>query len=210
MRIGVLGTGMVGGALGVGWARCGHDVVWGAREPGDGKHAALVARAGGAARVATVAEAAAGAEVVTLAVPWPAVRATLTVCGDLAGTVLLDCTNPLRPDLSGLELGFDVSGGEQVAAWAPRARVVKAFNTVGVRVMEDPLVAGHRATLLYCGDDEDARQVAAELGRDLGFEPVDAGGLVQARLLEPLAMLWISLAFGQRLGPDFAFTLIRR
>ena len=213
MKIGILGAGNVGGALGRGWAKAGHEVFYGVREPGKPEVRQLVAEitaAGGKARAGTVAEAAAFGEVAVLTVPWKAAQQALAEAGDLAGKVLLDAVNPLKADLSGLDTGSDTSAGEQVASWAPGARVVKIFNTTGANNMADPHYPEGQATLLYCGDDAAAKAVAGTLAADLGFDPVDAGPLASARLLEPFALLWISLAYGQGLGRNFAFRLMRR
>jgi predicted dinucleotide-binding enzyme len=192
MKIGILGAGNVGGTLGRRWQAVGHDVVFSSRQPG------------------AVANAAAHAEVVVLASPWPATQTMLRQAGDLSGRILIDATNPIRADFSGLEVGTDFSGGEQVAQWAPGARVVKAFNTIGYNIMADPVVQGERALLLYCGDDAAAKQTAHKLAEELGFAPEDAGPLSKARLLEPFAMLWITLAFSKDHGREFAFRQIRR
>jgi hypothetical protein len=210
MRIGIIGAGMVGGTLGTRWAKAGHEVVWGVRDPTATKVAALCTAAGRGARAATVAEAAAVAEVVVLATPWRAVPEALASCGDLAGRVLLDTTNPLAPDLSGLAVPAGGSGAQEVARLAPGARVVKIFNSVGFNVMADPRFGDRAATMLYCGDDQAAKAVAATLAVDLGFEAVDAGPLAKAGLLEHAALLWIHLAMSQRLGREIAFVLMRR
>jgi predicted dinucleotide-binding enzyme len=157
-----------------------------------------------------VGETAAGAEVVVFATPWEATQDAVRHAGDLAGKVVLDCTNPLAPKLAGLTHGFDTSAAEQVASWAPGARVVKVFNTTGANNMENPDFNGVAATMFYCGDDADAKGIAAKLAGDLGFDPVDAGSLEQARLLEPLALLWIRLAYVQGLGREIAFKLMKR
>jgi hypothetical protein len=210
MRIGIIGAGMVGGTLGTRWAKAGHEVVWGVRDPTATKVAALCTAAGRGARAATVAEAAAVAEVVVLATPWRAVPEALASCGDLAGRVLLDTINPLTPDLSGLAVPAGGSGAQEVARLAPGARVVKIFNSVGFNVMADPRFGDRAATMLYCGDDQAAKAVAATLAVDLGFEAVDAGPLAKAGLLEHAALLWIHLAMSQRLGREIAFVLMRR
>jgi hypothetical protein len=209
MRIGIIGAGNVGTTLGRGWLGRGHEVVFGLRDLGAERLAKLRAAAGEGARGADPAGAAAGAEVVVVATPWGAARAAIDGAGDLAGKVLLDCTNPLRGDLGGLELGLATSGGEQLAGWAPEARVVKIFNTTGVETMADPRYPDGAAAMFYCGDDADAKRTAASLAADLGFEPIDAGPLSRARLLEPLALLWIRLAIegGSR---GLAFRLMRR
>jgi len=193
MKIAVIGRGSVGGTLGRRWAGGGHAVTYGVRRPR-------------AADEKAVADAARGAEVVLLAVPWGAAREALQACGDLAGKVLLDCTNPLQPDLAGLEVGLDTSAGERVAGWAPGARVVKIFNSTGANIMADP----RGATMFLAGDDAAAKEQAAALAAELGFEPVDAGPLSAARVLEPLALLWISLAYRQGLGREIALVLQRR
>jgi NADPH-dependent F420 reductase len=208
MRIAVIGTGNVGAVLGRRWAKAGHSVTFGSRNPGDPKALAEGQAAG--ARLATPQEAAAGAEVVVLAVPWKAACQTAADLGDLAGKVLLDCTNPLAPDLSGLEVGTTTSGGEQVAAAAKGAKVVKIFNTTGAANMADPRFGEVGATMFYAGDDPEAKSIAAGLARELGFDPVDLGPLSASRLLEPFALVWITLAIRRKMGTDFALNIVRR
>lgn len=210
MRIGVAGSGNVGGTLGTGWARAGHTVTFGSRNPDSQEMTGLVARAGSNARAATIVEAVASSDVVLLATPWPATRTVLQAAGSLAGKVLIDSTNPLLADLSGIELGTTTSGAEQVALWAPGARVVKAFNSVGSNVMANPRFGDRAAAMFYCGDDKEAKVAVHRLAADLGFDPHDAGPLTQARVLEPLALLWVSLAFARGYGREFAFQLMRR
>lgn len=210
MKIAIIGAGNVGGTLGKGWAKAGHDVVFGVRDTADPKPKELLAAAGGKARAATVKDAAASADVIALTVPWGAVQDALESAGNLNGKILLDCTNPLKPDLSGLTHGFTTSGGEQVAAWARGARVVKIFNTTGAGNMGKPVYPDGPTVMLYCGDDPAAKKTAAQLAADLGFDPYDVGPLQDARLLEPFALTWIRLAVFQKLGTDFAFRLVKR
>ena len=210
MKIGVLGAGNVGGTLGTGWAKKGHSVMFGVRDASDAVFKSVVQAAGSNASAGSVPEAAAFGEVVVLATPWPAAQEALRSAGNLSGKILLDCVNPLKPDLSGLAVGFTTSAGEQIAGWAAGARVVKIFNTTGFDNMAAPRYPEGAASMLYCGDDAGAKTVAAKLAADLGFDPVDAGPLVNARLLEPYALLWIQLAYKQGLGRNFAFRLIRR
>ena len=210
MKIAIIGAGNVGGTLGVAWASRGHQVVFGVRDTTDPKLNALLARAGRQAGAASVKDAAAAAEVVALTVPWPAAQNALGSAGDLRGKILLDCTNPLKPDLSGLVVAEKASGAEQVAAWAPGARVVKIFNTTGFPNMADPEYREGRSMMLYCGDDAQAKKVGAQLAAELGFEPYDVGPLTEARLLEPFALVWIHLAVLQKMGTGFAFRLMRR
>jgi hypothetical protein len=210
MKIGIIGSGNVGGALGTRWAQAGHDVTFGSRNPASGDMRQLVAKAGAAARAASSKEALEVSELLLLATPWPSTKAVLEGLGDLTGKVLIDATNPLLPDLSGLEVGTTTSAAEQVAGWARGAKVVKAFNTVGFNIMANPAFGADRPVMFYCGDDAAAKQTVRPLVEQLGFEAVDAGPLSQARVLEPFALLWISLAYAQGQGRDIAFKLLRR
>jgi 8-hydroxy-5-deazaflavin:NADPH oxidoreductase len=210
MKIAIIGAGNVGGTLGKGWAKAGHEVVFGVRDTQDAKLQELLATAGARAKATGVREAAASADVIALTVPWSAAQDAVKSIGNLNGKILLDCMNPLKPDLSGLTHGFTTSGGEQVASWAPGARVVKIFNTTGAGNMSNPAYPGGPAVMLYCGDDPAAKKVAAQLASDLGFDPYDVGPLQDARLLEPFALTWIHLAAFQKLGTNFAFRLVKR
>lgn len=210
MQITVVGTGDVGGTLGRRWAEGGHRVVFGSRQPGSETVRNLLETTGGRAVAQPLATCVRQAEVVVLAVPWFAARGTLTALGELAGKVLIDCTNPLSGDLSGLEVGPETSAAEQIQGWAPGARVVKAFSTTGYRNMARPEIKGMVLPDFQCGDDQDAKAVAAMLATELGFEVVDCGPLGIAHQLEQLALLWVHLAHRQRLGRDFAFKLLRR
>jgi NADPH-dependent F420 reductase len=210
MTIGVIGSGNVGGTLGTRWAKAGHDIVYGTRDPQANDIKQLLAQAGGKARAATLPEAARVGEVLLLAMPWDVTQSVLEDLGDLAGKTLIDATNPLLADLSGLDAGTTTSGAEKVAAWARGAKVVKAFNTVGANIMANPLFGAERPVLFYCGDDAQAKQTAKQLAEAIGFEALDAGPLTQARLLEPFALLWISLALKYGYGRDIAFKLLRR
>jgi len=209
MNIGVIGSGNVGGTLGTRWAGLGHKVTFSSRNPESQEMKSLVAKAGATARSTTVAEAA-QCEVILLATPWPATRAALESAGSLEGKLLMDATNPLKANLAGLEFGNTTSGAEQVASWAPGAKVVKAFNTVGFGIMANPKFGDRSATLFYCGDDASAKQTVHQLATELGFTAHDAGPLSQARVLEPFALLWIKLANVHGYGRDIAFDLMRR
>jgi predicted dinucleotide-binding enzyme len=210
MRIGVIGAGNVGGTLGRAWVKTGHDVLFGVPNPTAPKMVDLLRATGGKARAGSVAEAAAHGEVVVLATPWGATRDAIQQAGNLAGKVLLDCTNPLKEDLSGLAVGHTTSGAEQVAAWASSKRVVKIFNTTGFENMAQPSYGGTPITMFFAGDDAEAKRVAGQLAQDIGFDAVDAGPLAHARLLEPMAFLWIYLAIRQGHGTGIAYKLLRR
>ncbi|MBS1796963.1 MAG: NADPH-dependent F420 reductase [Acidobacteria bacterium] len=206
MKIAILGAGMVGATLGRRFAGAGHEVFFGVPEPAEHEDKKAFAAVG------TVGEAARAAEIILLAVPFGSIGDAIERCGDLAGKILVDCTNPLRmaDGKLGLTLGFDDSAAEKVAALAPGARVVKCFNQTGFDNMANPAFAGGRAVQFVCGDDSEARETVANLAGEIGFDAVDAGELKTARLLEPFAMLWIHLAMTTGLGRDFAFAILRR
>jgi predicted dinucleotide-binding enzyme len=204
-RIAVLGAGNVGGTLGRIWISKGQEVTFGVPDPQKSKRE-ITAQA----KVMTNKEAVAGADVLVLSVPWPAAHEAIRDAGELKNKILIDCTNPLASDLKGLVLGTTTSAAEMVATWAPAARIVKAFNTIGAANYGNAQFGNQRADGFYCGDDPEAKNVAKQLIEEVGLEPVDVGPLKNARLLEPLAMLWIDLAINQRQGTNHAFKLLRR
>jgi 8-hydroxy-5-deazaflavin:NADPH oxidoreductase len=205
MNIAIIGAGSVGQALGLGWANRGHQVHFGLKDASDDRAAGL--RSKNRVVVATNAQAAAVSDVLALCTPWNATQAAIESCGDLSGKVLIDCTNPLKPDFSGLEIGFDTSGLEQVAGWARGAQAFKAMNQIGSNLMDGPTFKQGKPVMFVCGDG-DRKEVVLDLVRQLGFEAIDAGGSKIARLIEPYAMLWIHLALVQGLGRNFAFALL--
>lgn len=210
MDIGIIGTGNVGGALARRWAFLGHNVVFGSRDPESDRVKELARRVGAGVSATSIAAAAGASEIVVIAVPWPAAKDAVAACGDLSGKILVDCVNPHKADFSGLEIGGDTSAAEQIAGWAAGARVVKAFNATGAGNMREPTYGRTTADMPICGDDEDAKAVVRGLAQEIGFDVVDAGALTSARLLEPLAMLWIHLAYNLEQGVDIAFKLLRR
>ncbi len=190
MRIAVIGAGAVGSGVAAAAAKAGHEVVLASRHP---EHAAAVAGQTGA-RAAETAEAAAdGAEMVVLAVPSLAVA---SVCDQIrrhvAGRIIVDPTNPLEPDLSGV-LEATLSVAEEIAVLLPGTSVVKAFNTVLGRRLTEPVVDGVRLDGFYAGDDARAKAAVAELVAAMGFRPLDVGDLRAARSLEHLGFLNVSL-----------------
>jgi predicted dinucleotide-binding enzyme len=201
MKITIIGAGNVGRALGGAWGS-DHDVTYGVRSPDDPKYADLESP------VTTNEAAVAASDIVVLCTPWQGTEQAVKACGDLAGKVLIDCTNPLTPDFTALEVGHTTSGAEHVAEWAPDARVCKAMNQIGAPMMDHPQLPG-APVMFICGDDEAAKQVTAQLVTQLGFETVDAGDLTLARLLEPYALIWIHLALRQGYGTNWAFGLLR-
>jgi 8-hydroxy-5-deazaflavin:NADPH oxidoreductase len=204
-RIAVLGAGNVGGALGRIWLSKGHQVTFGLPDP-QKKRRDVVA----GAQITTNQEAVAQSDVVVLSVPWPAAQDAIRNSGDLDDKILIDCTNPLTPDLKGLVLGTTTSAAETIATWARTSRIVKAFNTIGAVNYGNAQFGTQRADGFYCGDDQDAKNAIKPLIEDTGLNPVDVGPLRNARALESLALLWIDLAINQGQGPNHAFKLLRR
>jgi predicted dinucleotide-binding enzyme len=205
MKIAIIGAGSVGRALGGGWRAAGHEVVYALR---DLKSDSARSAAGEGFEIVPL-NSAADADVTILSLPWTAIGPALKEVGPLAGSILVDTSNPLTPSLD-LAIGFDKSAGEQVAALASGARVVKAFNTTGAENMAALRDFPSRPMMPVAGDDAEAKNLVSRLAEDLGFEPVDAGPLAASRLLEPLAVFWIKQAYAQQMGRDFAFSIIRR
>ncbi len=201
MNIAILGAGNIGTTLGRRFAESGHTVTYGVRAPGDPKHA------GAPGPVLQIADAAARAEVLVLTTAWAGAEPTLRSAGDLTAKILIDATNPIGPGMV-LTHGTTDSGAEQVARWAPGARVVKAFNSIGREVMADPRFGAARSVLWLCGDDVAACDVVAQLATAMGFEPVRLGPLMRARFLEPAALVWITASAS--LGRQFSWGIVRR
>lgn len=207
MKIAVIGAGHVGSALGLGWLGAGRDVVFGVPDPESPKYAHLPQ-----SRLAVPNAAAAAAEIIVLATPWDATEAAVRALDNLAGKILVDCTNPLAmgPDGLHLAVGFERSGAELVASWAPGASVFKSFNQTGAPNMAAAKSFSTRLAMFVAGDDLARKPVVMGLVADIGFEPFDAGPLEAARLLEPLAMLWIDQALKRGQGQNFGFAVARR
>ncbi len=200
MQIAIIGAGRVGQILGQRFLDAGHAVTYGVRTPDDAKYRGL-------GRVTGIAAAASSAEAVLLTTPWTAAESALREAGDLAGKVLVDATNPIGPGMV-LTHGTTDSGAEQVARWSPGARVVKAFNSIGMEVMANPVFGDRRSVLWHCGDDDAACATVAALASEIGFEPVRLGPLSRARFLEPAALVWITATAS--LGRQFSWGVLRR
>lgn len=211
MRIGILGSGLMGGKLGTLFARAGHEVVFSyAHHPE--KLEKLARDAGGKARAGTPREAAQDADALLLAVHWSRMDDVLSQAGDLAGKVILSCSLPMNDDDTALVVAHTSSGAEELAKRFPEARFVCAFNTVPSEVLFGVFEARHEAnrpSLVYCGDDPGGKEIAAGLIRDMGFEPVDAGPLRIARYTEPFALLVAQLAYEGEEGPELAYRFER-
>jgi len=211
MRVGILGSGLMGGKLGTLFARAGHEVVFSYAHD-MGKLKRLAQRAGNRARAGTPAEAAVDADALLLAVHWSRVPDVLRKAGDLSGKVLITCSLPMSQDDTRLVVAHTRSGAEVLARKARRARVVSAFGTVPSEVLFGVFAARRKArrpSLVYCGDDDRAKRVAARLIRDVGFDPVDAGPLSVARYAEPFTMLMARLAYEGSGGPGIAYRFER-
>ncbi len=208
MRISILGAGNVGMALARALLRAGQPVTIGVPDPA--RHAEAVAALGPQATLLRSADAAEQGELVILAVPYAAALAIAQSRADWAGRVLVDATNPLAPGLAGLSLGTHTSGAEQIAERAHGARVVKAFNTTGAENMADSHYPQGQPMMPVAADDAAARETVLALATLIGFDAVDMGPLSAARHLEPLAMVWIHLAFKQGQGRRFAFARLHR
>jgi hypothetical protein len=208
MQIAIIGTGHVGGAIARGLVGKGHSITFGARDPKAEKTAALARETG--ADTALPAVAAAAADVVILALPWGAAEAAVRALGPLAGKTVIDCMNPLGmvDGALGLTIGHVDSGGETVQRWLPQAHVVKTLNQVGAEIMAKNDHLPLRPAMFMAGDSDSAKARVAQVLTDLGFAPLDAGGMAKARLLEPLALVWINQALFRGKGRTWALAAV--
>ena len=212
MRIGILGSGLMGAKLGTIFARAGHEVVF-SYSHSERKLKRLAREAEGDARAGTPREAALDADALLLAVHWSRVNDVLRQAGDLSGKVIITCSLPMNANDTALAVAHTSSGAETLAKKVRKADVVSAFSTVPSEVLFDVFRRKRRTlrrpSLLYCGDDRGAKKIAARLIRDVGFEPVDAGLLRIARYLEPFALAMAQLAYEGDEGPEIAYRIER-
>lgn len=211
MQIAFIGAGRVGASIAARLAEAGHEVTLAETRDASTSVAAALARS---TRLVArpLEDAVRAAEVVFLATPFAANEGVLPpIAAQLAGKVLIDCTNPVGPGLSH-GLRSERSGSEMVQSLAPAARVVKAFSIYGFENLEDPTYPGYelRPAMLFCGDDRRARAVAADLISDCGFEPIDVGGLNQALHLEHMTLLWVRMVRAQGHGPGIVWGALTR
>jgi predicted dinucleotide-binding enzyme len=201
VRIGILGSGVVGRALATGYLRHGHEVRVGTRQSELDD-----------LPVGPAAQVAADSDLVVLAVQGAvAVELVSGLAAELDGKVLVDATNPLDMSAGGPQLyvGTTDSLGEQVQRAVPGARVVKAYNTVGNALMVDPDLPGGPPTMFIAGDDPAAKETVGDLLRETGWDVADLGGIEASRYLEPMCMAWV--AYGARNGTwTHAFRLLRQ
>jgi predicted dinucleotide-binding enzyme len=207
MRIGILGSGLMGGKLGTIFARAGHEVVF-SYSHSKAKLEKLARDAGGRASAGTPAQAAKDADALLLAVHWSRVDDVLKKAGDVSGKVIVTCSLPMNADDTGLVIANTSSGAEKLAKKKPKAHVVSAFNTVPSEVLFgvfEKKGTGTRPSIVYCGENAKAKKVAAQLISDAGFEPIDAGPLRIARYTEPFTLLVAQLAYEGDRGPAMAY-----
>jgi hypothetical protein len=213
MKVAILGSGGVGQDLGLGFLGLGHEVKIGSRDPNKKEIKDWLAKAGAKASAGTFGEAAAFGDLAVLATLWSGTENAIKLAGpaNLAGKVVIDATNPLlfQPNaMPALAVGGNDSAGEQVQRWLPGARVVKAFNSVNHAHMVHPSFPGGPPDMFLCGDDETSRKQVAAICRDLGWGVIDMGGMAAARLLEPLALIYIQTAIRTGIW-DYAFKLLK-
>jgi predicted dinucleotide-binding enzyme len=219
MRVGILGSGLMGAKLGTIFAQAGHEVVF-SYARSDAKLKKLALDAGKNAHAGTPADAAKNADALLLAVHWSRINDVLKQAGDLTGKVIVSCSLPMNADDTRLLIGTTSSGAEKLARKIPHAHVVSAFNTVPSEVLFEVFQAKNKAkrnnrrkakrpSLIYCGDNRRAKDIAAELIRDVGFDPIDAGPLRIARYTEPFALLVTQLAYEGEGGPELTYRFER-
>ncbi len=212
-KIAVLGTGDVGVALGNAFVSLLHPVMMGSRDAHNAKAAKWAAQAGPLGAHGSFADAAAYADIIVLATLWTGTENVLRLAGEsnLAGKTIIDTTNPLEFTKDGpkLIIGHTDSGGEQVQRMVPSAHVVKCFNIVGNQHMYKPDFPGGPPDMLIAGNDSSAKLSVTAICQEFGWNVIDMGGIEASRMLEPLAMLWISHYFRTKTG-DHAFKLLRK
>jgi len=206
MRIGIIGSGMIGSTTARLFVNAGHEVAI-SNSRGPASLAALVAELGPRARAMTPVDAARWAEVVLLAVPWRK-REALPPADALAGKIVIDAMNPYGENGTVMDLGASTSS-EETRKRLPGARLVKAFNTAFAGTMSSGRVGSSKLVGLVAADDTEARKTVLRLAADLGFDAVDAGPLNSARYMEAMALMTIRLGFEQKMGTKIGFALVR-
>ena len=202
MNIGIIGSGTVGGRLGKGLAAKGHNVKFSSREPQGEKMRTLVAEAGPRSSAGTAEEVVAFGDLIIMAMRWDGLEATVKSAGNWSDKTVIDVTNRF------VSSGSGPSAAEDLAQLIPGAKVVKAFNTIGVEHMVDPQFGGQKPSMFICGDDADAKTTVGKLVEEMGFDVVDTGPLNTASMLESLAKLWGAVARLE--GRNIAFKLLRK
>lgn len=211
MKVGIIGSGDVGQRLGDAFVELGHSVKIGTRDPQ--KLAAWVAKHKMRASAGSFSDAASFGDIVVIATAWSGTASAIEMAGpaNMAGKVVIDVTNPLDHSTMPprLAVGHTDSAGETVQRMLPDAKVVKAFNIVGNPHMFRPDFPGGRPTMFIAGNDDGAKKMVTDILTAFGWESIDIGGIEGSRLLEPLAMLWITYYFRTNTG-NHAFKLLRK
>jgi predicted dinucleotide-binding enzyme len=200
----------MGSGLGKLWAAKGHSILFSFSR--DQKKLDTLAKSIPNAKAASPVEAVSSGDIILLSVGYGTIGEALAAAGPIKDKIIIDCANPVKPDLSGLSVGLTTSAAEEIAGLVPGCWVVKAFNTVFAEVYhsETRLYGSRMPSMFYCGDDVSAKTTVSRLIRETGFAPIDAGPLKSARYLEPLAMLMIQLGHVQGMGTNIALSLIHR
>lgn len=190
--VAVIGTGRMGSAIGPRFAETGYSVIYGSRNPTSEKVVALVETTANGARADTQANAIAASDIIVLALPWNVTENLIRDAdSDLDGKIIMDITNAslkaLRPENPD---AIDTSAGALIQEWAPKAKVVKAFNTVGYHIVANPSLADGPVTVPLVGNDETAKTEVAQIVQAMGFETMILGGIEQAHVLEGMANLY--------------------
>lgn len=207
MRIGILGSGLMGGKLGTIFARAGYEVVFSYARSRQ-KLDRLAREAGHGAQAGTPREAAENADAVLLAVHWSRINDVLKQAGDFSGKIVISCTLPMNMEDTELALGHNSSGAEKLAKKLPTSHVVQAFSTVPSEVLFGVFEARRRKarpSLVFCGDHAPSKKIVSRLIRDVGFDPVDLGPLRSARYAEPFSLLVAGIAYNGKEGPELAY-----
>ena len=211
VKVGVLGSGDVGKVLASGFLKLGHEVRIGSRSPE--KLNDWAAKAGEGASTGTFAEAAAFGDIIVLATLGEGAQSAIEMAGadHFDGKVIIDATNPLDFSSGGpqLSIGFNDSLGERIQRWLPKAKVVKAFNTVGNAHMIDPQFPGGPPTMFIAGNDAGAKKLVTQVCEAWGWDVADLGGIEASRYLEPMCLTWV--LYGIHTGSwNHAFKLLRK
>jgi len=205
MTIAIIGTGNMAKGLAGAFSKAGYPVTFGSREADKAREAAR--ELGGNISGADIASATGNADIVVLAIPFDAAADAIAAAGGLEGKIVIDITNPLTADYSGLTIGHSTSAGEEIQKLAPKAKVVKAFNTIFASVLQAGGKIGDKpATVFIAGDDAAATQAVEAVVAKSGFVPVQVGGLSVSRYLEPVAGLNIQLGYMRGFGTEIAPT----
>lgn len=215
MKIGIIGAGNMGVALGKIWAKAGHQVIF-SYSRDENKLRQLAVSVGETAKAGTPQEAVTHSDVILLAVWAPSLEDVIRAVGSLDDKIIITCVSGLQPDFTGQTIGLatelKISVAEIIQQLAPSAKVVEAFNTTFAEIIasDSRQFGSDFPSIFYCGDDVEAKQVVAGLIEECGYEAVDAGNLIVARSLETLATAWVQFAAASQLFPNLGLKALQR